>query len=162
LPAPVEAATAQDLGGHKIGHNGKRADSRSVLNCLVRKGGLEPPRFYPPDPKSGASANSATFARSQLYKVVGVLSKYPAERSTRLDPRFVGLEVRNRETWPRPLRIVPESSAAAFDRGALRWRNQRWRKQARQRTASLGQHPAGVARLANSQRATVRRSIPDR
>jgi hypothetical protein len=35
---------------------------KSFKQSLVRKGGLEPPRFYPPDPKSGASANSATFA----------------------------------------------------------------------------------------------------
>ncbi len=35
---------------------------QKLCKSLVRKGGLEPPRFYPPDPKSGASANSATFA----------------------------------------------------------------------------------------------------
>ena len=29
---------------------------------MVRKGGLEPPHLSVPDPKSGASANSATFA----------------------------------------------------------------------------------------------------
>ena len=28
----------------------------------MRKGGLEPPHLAAPDPKSGASANSATFA----------------------------------------------------------------------------------------------------
>jgi hypothetical protein len=45
----------------------KRADWRIGPNLLVRKGGLEPPRFYPPDPKSGASANSATFATLMDY-----------------------------------------------------------------------------------------------
>ena len=42
--------------------------SKDLQRLLVRKGGLEPPRLAAPDPKSGASANSATFARvSSLY-----------------------------------------------------------------------------------------------
>jgi hypothetical protein len=36
---------------------------------LVRKGGLEPPHLSVPDPKSGASANSATFAFSVNFSI---------------------------------------------------------------------------------------------
>src|ERR1022692_2965560 len=36
--------------------------NQKFARTLVRKGGLEPPWVTPPDPKSGASANSATFA----------------------------------------------------------------------------------------------------
>src|SRR5258705_12528206 len=38
----------------------KTKDQSTIF--LVRKGGLEPPHLSVPDPKSGASANSATFA----------------------------------------------------------------------------------------------------
>src|SRR5256885_8385875 len=34
----------------------------TAYGLLVRKGGLDPPPLSVPDPKSGASANSATFA----------------------------------------------------------------------------------------------------
>jgi integrase len=60
----LDAATAASEGigvGTKLGTTPKTGKSKP-RKLLVRKGGLEPPRFYPPDPKSGASANSATFA----------------------------------------------------------------------------------------------------
>ena len=46
----VWLSTMQKVAGHKIEHNGK---GRFEIghNYLVRKGGLEPPRFNPPDPK---------------------------------------------------------------------------------------------------------------
>src|SRR5579859_3662687 len=40
----------------------RSVEIRSSRMRMVRKGGLEPPWVTPPDPKSGASANSATFA----------------------------------------------------------------------------------------------------
>src|SRR5215217_8248888 len=40
----------------------RRPPPRANVSRLMRKGGLEPPRLSAPDPKSGASADSATFA----------------------------------------------------------------------------------------------------
>src|SRR5262249_31672479 len=42
----------------------KNQKCRSLLT-VVRKGGPDPPHLSVPDPKSGASANSATFAKSK-------------------------------------------------------------------------------------------------
>ena len=41
---------------------------------MVRKGGLEPPPLAGPDPKSGASANSATFAQLLIIFTFNELS----------------------------------------------------------------------------------------
>src|SRR5262249_19210731 len=45
-------------------------DAPTSLDSLVRKGGLEPPYLSVPDPKSGASTNSATFARLKHINIV--------------------------------------------------------------------------------------------
>ena len=67
VPSEAEKkGIAKCQGGHKIGHRYKKvAEFRIRLKLLVRKGGLEPPWVSPPDPKSGASANSATFAQAR-------------------------------------------------------------------------------------------------
>jgi hypothetical protein len=47
---------------------------------MVRKGGLEPPPLAGPDPKSGASANSATFALNHYNQACGGWKLFGSER----------------------------------------------------------------------------------
>jgi hypothetical protein len=51
----------------------------TLVFTMVRKGGLEPPHLSAPEPKSGASTNSATFAHSFL--TAEIIPCYPGSRS---------------------------------------------------------------------------------
>ena len=86
-------------GKSRSPRNAPTADSRKPsAGFLVRKEGLEPSRFYPPDPKSGASANSATFAGKVLPKGTAVRMESPELRmmnpapETEMIPRLLCLE----------------------------------------------------------------------
>ena len=62
----VPGEGGKPLRTRKLVENWRRCAGYSTAGSreerLVRKGGLEPPPLAGPDPKSGASANSATFA----------------------------------------------------------------------------------------------------
>ena len=67
---------------------------------MVRKGGLEPPHLSVPDPKSGASANSATFAF--YYMAKGVVT--PAKNCTTYLNRLYNLP-----DFPRSTRLAADT-----------------------------------------------------
>src|SRR3954451_9860335 len=53
----------------------------------VRGAGVEPARFYPPEPKSGASASSAILASTELYpkaQQVGLGGRHRRDRRVRI------------------------------------------------------------------------------
>ena len=51
---------------------------------MVRKGGLEPPHLTAPEPKSGASTNSATFAMLFAQFYISALLIIPSNPSNRI------------------------------------------------------------------------------
>ncbi len=63
----------------------------TIRGRLVRKGGLEPPWVAPPDPKSGASANFATFAfrcldSRCLVMIIDAFLRRSASEASSVDP----------------------------------------------------------------------------
>ena len=60
----VDAIKKERKNENRKGHTNSKEKHRSEILRMVRAAGLEPARFYPLEPESSASANSAT--RAQL------------------------------------------------------------------------------------------------
>jgi hypothetical protein len=83
---PVKGPATNQRGWAQIWAQSKMARIHKAWKLLVRKGGLEPPWVSPPDPKSGASANSATFAlerASESFQFSGLDSREKDDRRNR-------------------------------------------------------------------------------
>ena len=95
MPERMPACTADSSGVTLHGSLATGENALPQIKGMVRKGGLEPPRFYPPDPKSGASANSATFAiENSLLRLGGNGEGTTCQRR---DRKTVQMRCRTRE-----------------------------------------------------------------
>src|SRR5665213_2335074 len=84
-----------------------------MIKNVVRKGGLEPPWIAPPDPKSGASANFATFALCTAYSFCTVCLD-----SDCMDRFVVGLGHHQPTGKGRVIAMPP---AVSFKSARVRW-----------------------------------------
>ena len=94
---------------------------------MVRKGGLEPPWISPPDPKSGASANSATFAwcRRELTSSLDGRRAEPRHSQfiSMTNSRRLRMEVRRRRVVGAPVGLEKLQTrrvfTPSFSKGAM-------------------------------------------
>src|SRR5258708_31704841 len=83
---------------------------------MVRKGGLEPPRLTAPDPKSGASANSATFAQQDEVRETDPVTGFIVNANVWVS------EKEKRSEWPGMNQVFPSQAACRATHSLLLFR----------------------------------------